>query len=138
MNNIIPGFADGRWFGDWQRHTDCKLSKALLWDVGELNEFDFEKGKNQVLQRVLERGTTEDFYAAINLYGGLDNFKESLKEVYYLSSQSINFIEQFFNIPKTELRCYIHAQSRAELLSSWSGLPPSPSCPDSTLPGEQP
>ena len=65
-------------FDDWKDKSPLKISSTLLWDY-DLSTFDWEKGKLIVVQRIVERGWDNDFYAAIQLYGGLDAFYRNSK-----------------------------------------------------------
>jgi hypothetical protein len=44
-------------------------------------ENDLYTMKRLVVQRVIERGTMEDFYAIFKLYGGIEGVKEIIKEI---------------------------------------------------------
>ena len=85
------------------------LNPALLWEY-DLSSFDWQASRVVVVQRVVELGTPEDFYAAFDLYGGINGFRDILKEVPYLSPIDMNFVSLIFNIKKEDLRCYRHRQ----------------------------
>ena len=104
-------------FSDWESHKDKKISKSLLWEY-DLSKFDWDAMRTVVVQRIIERGWKNDFYAGINLYGGLDNFREIIKEIPVLPDMEIAFVCAVFNLKKEELRCYTRKQSRERLLSS--------------------
>lgn len=53
-----------------------------------------------MVQRILERGWLKDFYAAFNIYGGIEGFREIVKDVPYLSPRDINFVCIAFNLKK--------------------------------------
>ena len=53
-------------------------NKALLWEY-DINTFDWQKSKRLVVQRVIEMGTPEDFFAAFDLYGGINGVREIVK-----------------------------------------------------------
>ena len=59
-----------------------------------------------------------DFYAAFNLYGGIEGFREIIKEVPNLSPMDMNFVCIVFNLKKEELKCYTRKQLRNQLLNS--------------------
>lgn len=93
-------------FSDWNEKPPYKVSQNLLWDC-DLDNFDWERFRALVVERVIERGNIQDFYGAIQLYGGLDPFRSIIKnEVKYLSEKDIAFICQLFHFKKEELRCY--------------------------------
>lgn len=81
------------------------LNPALLWEY-DLRSFDWQASRTLVVQRVVELGTPEDFYAAFDMYGGVEGFRQALKDVPYFSPIDINFVSLAFNLKKEELRCY--------------------------------
>lgn len=93
-----------------------KISPHLLWEYNLAN-FDWEKSRRIVVQRVVERGCPADYFAAFDLYG-FDGFREILKDLPILSDKDMNFASKYFNIPKKELRCYTRKQSRMKRLNS--------------------
>lgn len=101
------------------KFKDAKISKTLLWEY-DTSKFDWDAMRVLVVQRVIERGWPEDFYAAINMYGGLEKFKEIIREIPALSPKDICFVCTTFDIKKETLKCYIREQSRAQLLASWN------------------
>jgi len=105
-------------FDDWKEKSEgCEISKSLLWEYN-MDEFDWDYMRRTVVQRVIERGWPKDYYAAIKMYGGLDNFREIIKnEVPYLSERDMNFVCVMFNLKKEELKCYTRKQLREKLLS---------------------
>ena len=55
------------YFNDYKRHSNCKIKPSLLWEY-ETDGFDYEAMRNVVVQRVLERGWKDDFYAMFNYF----------------------------------------------------------------------
>ena len=53
-------------FDDWKDKDPLEVSPTLLWDY-DLSTFDWEKGKVIVVQRIVERGWDNDFYAAMQV-----------------------------------------------------------------------
>lgn len=94
----------------------CEISPSLLWEY-DLSTFDWWKSRKIVVQRVIERGWLTDFYAALNMYGGIEGFREIIKEVPYLSPRDMRFVCIVFNLKKEELRCYTRMLSRERLLN---------------------
>ncbi len=104
-------------FDDYKKYKDsCSVSPSLLWEY-DLSDFDWWKSRKIVVQRILERGWLKDFYAAFNMYGGIEGFREIVKEVPYLSPRDINFVCIAFNLKKEELRCCTRKLSREQLLN---------------------
>ncbi len=105
-------------FDDYAKHAgECAISPTLLWEY-DLSDFDWWKSRKIVVQRVIERGWFNDFYAAINLYGGIDGFREIIKEVPDLSPRDMNFVCTVFGLKKEELRCYTRKLLRNQHLNS--------------------
>jgi hypothetical protein len=91
-------------FADYKYHTDASIRPSLLWEY-DLTHFDWLKMRTIVVERVLERGRREDFYAMLNLYS-LRGVKEALKEVPYMNNRDMNFACHAFGLRKEELKCY--------------------------------
>ena len=105
-------------FDDYKNYDGhLSISPTLLWEY-DLSHFDWQKSKKIVVQRVIERGWLKDFYAAFNLYGGINGFREIIKEIPSLSARDINFVCIAFNLKKEELKCYTRKLLRDRLLNS--------------------
>ena len=81
----------------------------MLWEF-DLEKFDWQQMRNEVVQRVLERGRMDDFYAILNLYG-VEGVKAALREIPYMNDKDMNFACIAFDLRKEELKCYIRKQS---------------------------
>ena len=73
-------------------------------------------GGNQ--ERLWFSVSSKDFYAAFKLYGGIEGFREIIKEVPSLSPRDMNFVCVVFNLKKEELKCYTRKLLRDRLLNS--------------------
>ncbi|MDR2815344.1 MAG: hypothetical protein LBB62_01375 [Proteiniphilum sp.] len=105
-------------FDRYKDYADqVSISPSLLWEH-DLSGFDRLKSKKIVVQRIIERGWLKDFYAAINLYGGIEGFREIIKEIPGLPERDMNFVCKAFNLKKEELKCYTRKQLRNQLLNS--------------------
>lgn len=80
--------------------------------------FDWWKSRKIVVQRIIERGWLKDFYAAFKLYGGIEGFREIIKEVPCLSARDMNFVCVVFDLKKEDLKCYTRKLLRDQLLNS--------------------
>ena len=70
-------------FDDWKEHKKETISKALLWEYDTNSPYwDWNKMSKTVVQRVIERGREEDYYAMFQLYGGFENVKSYLIRLY--------------------------------------------------------
>ena len=91
-------------FSDYKKHNFKEVNPKLLWEY-DLSDFDYQDMRNIVVQRVIERGWPDDFYAILNLYGE-EGVKGAIKKIPTLNNVDMNFVKVVFNIPLNELRCY--------------------------------
>jgi hypothetical protein len=89
---------------DYEKHPDAKINPALLWEY-DLFDFDFQQMRNVVVQRVIERGWPNDWWAALNLYGE-KGMKDAIKNIPYLNNKDMNFVSIAFDIPLSKMKCY--------------------------------
>ena len=105
---------------EYRNHkNEYRINRALLWDF-DYDNFDWQRLKATVIRRVIERGRKEDYFAAFDLYGGREGFREGIKEVSYLSDKDMNFVCIIFDLKKEELTCYKKKMARQKLLKQWS------------------
>jgi hypothetical protein len=92
-------------------HVDVKnsLSKSLFWDVN-FEEIDSQIHSLFITERVLTRGTLDDFRAVKNYYG-IEKLKSIIVEIKNLDERTLSFCSAYFSIPKTKFRCYNFKQS---------------------------
>ncbi len=103
-------------FQDWKekikQYPNVTVSKHLLWEF-DLSNFDWQDMKTLVVQRVIERGRVNDFYAIFKMYGGKRGVKNIIKKIPQFSNQrDLAFVLSVFNLKKEELECYTRKQSR--------------------------
>jgi len=102
-------------WSDWKEkvNPNAQIPKRLFWDVDWAN-FDLQKSRALVAERVVERGNIEDFYTMFLLYGGVNKVREIYKnEVHSLSARALAFISAAFNLKKEEMKCYTRRRSKA-------------------------
>lgn len=105
-------------FDEYKQYTgELSISPSLLWEY-DLSRFNWWKSRKIVVQRIIERGWLKDYYAAFHLYGGIEGFREIIKEVPYLSARDMNFVCVLFNLKKEELACYTRKLLREQRLNS--------------------
>lgn len=105
-------------FDDYPKYAGkCALSPTLLWEY-DLSHFDWWKSRKTVVQRVIERGWMNDFYAALNLYGGIEGIRDIIKEIPYLSDRDVCFVCAVFHLKREELKCYTRIPLREKHLNS--------------------
>lgn len=105
-------------FDEYEKYKGVySLSPTLLWEY-DLTQFDWWKSRKVVVARVIERGWLKDYFAAFDLYGGMEGFRQIIKELPHLSPIDMNFVCIAFGLKKEELRCYIRKQYREQLFNS--------------------
>ncbi|MBU3659465.1 MAG: hypothetical protein FGM14_06335 [Flavobacteriales bacterium] len=85
------------------------LSKTLFWDVN-IQDIDAEIHSLFIVERVLTRGTLDDFRAIKNYYG-IEKLKSIIVKIKNLDERTLSFCSVYFSIPKSEFRCYNFKQS---------------------------
>lgn len=89
------------------------LSPSLFWDSDKA-KIDFNLHARQIIEKVLTRGTLNDWYAILDYYGKEKICTEIVK-IRSLDSLTLNFCSRFFHIPKSQFRCYNMPQSIQKL-----------------------
>ncbi|MGF7078099.1 DUF6922 domain-containing protein [Mucilaginibacter sp. UYCu711] len=97
------------YFSNYKNFPNAVINPSLLWEYN-IGKVDYTSMRNIVVQRVVERGWPQDWYAMLNLYG-IDSVKKAIKELPYLNDKDMNFVSQEFDIPLTALKCYTKKQS---------------------------
>lgn len=80
------------------------LRSTLFWDV-DPEKLDAETSKLLITERVLTRGTLEEFRQLIRFYPEKE-IKQIVVRIGYLDSKSLHFISEYYNIPKEDFLCY--------------------------------
>jgi len=80
------------------------LSKHLFWDI-DSNLLEWERSKKTIIERVLERGSFEEWLCIVKVYtlAGIVNTAKTFRT---MSPIDLNFIATISNTPKEEFRCY--------------------------------
>ena len=81
-----------------------QLTKALFWDT-DINKLDYEKHARHIIERVLVRGTLNDWFEIKNYYG-TDRIKSEVLKIRFLDKITLNFCSKYFQTPKQEFKCY--------------------------------
>ena len=90
-----------------------KFSENLFWDV-EINDTDYDNYSQHIINRVLLHGNLNDWFEIKKFYG-LNRIKEELLKMSYLDQRALSFCSSYFEIPKTEFKCYNTPQSISQL-----------------------
>jgi hypothetical protein len=86
------------------------LNRRLFWEY-RYDEIDWQKEYSAIIERVIERGTHDEWKELIRFYGR-DKVVNTIKyETNYLPDEIIQDVCGYFNLKPTELKCYIRKQS---------------------------
>ncbi len=85
------------------------LRKSLFWDT-HFDDLDEKKHAIYIIERVLHRGTWEEFRYILNLYGRT-KISNTVKNLRYMDKRVMCFCSVYFEIPLNEIRCYKLKQS---------------------------
>ena len=99
-----------------ERECVSNLSKVLFWDM-DMELVNMDACPSQIIQRVLEYGTWED-WRIIYSYYGLDRIVEVCRNLRSFDPIALSFISTISHTPKTEYRCYRTKQSAHTLWNS--------------------
>ncbi|MDR1884189.1 MAG: hypothetical protein LBR26_15620 [Prevotella sp.] len=101
-------------FDDWKEKIkdNPEVSRHLLWEY-DFDRIDWEEMKYTVVQRVIERGWMNDFYAIFRLYGGIAGVREIIKDLpEFQNPKDLSFVCNVFNLKKEDLLCYTRKRLR--------------------------
>ena len=86
------------------------MNQGLLWEY-RMENFDWQKYRKTVMERVISMGRRSDWYAAFDLYGGIRGVRKIIRdEVVDISPRDLNFICHALKINMEDTRCYKQAQ----------------------------
>jgi hypothetical protein len=89
------------------------LPKILFWD-SNMSTIDYELHARSIIERVITRGSLED-WKTIKDYYGLERIEHEILQMRSLDEVTLNFFSQFFNKPKEQFRCYTQDASIQQL-----------------------
>ena len=100
------------------RERECisNLSKVLFWDI-DIEQVNMDSCPSQIIQRVLEYGTLND-WRIIRTYYGLDKIVDVCRKLRSLDAVALSFISTISHTNKEEYRCYHTKQSSPTLWNS--------------------
>jgi hypothetical protein len=85
------------------------LPKHLFWDI-DIESLDFSKNARFVIQRVIQRGTIENWITIKESYG-IDLIMNEILLIKDLDSKTLNFFSTYFGLNKNKFRCFSTQQS---------------------------
>ena len=86
------------------------LKRRLFWEF-RYSEIDWSKEYAAVIERVIERGTEQEWEELIRFYGKEKVVNTLKNETNYLADEIIQEVCRYFNLQPTQLKCYIRKQS---------------------------
>ena len=96
--------------------TINKLSPHLFWDM-DRSLVNMDTCPSQIIQRVLEYGTLED-WRVVRAYYGLDKIVSECRFLRTLDPRALSFITTISHTDKSQYRCYRIRQSNPTLWNS--------------------
>jgi hypothetical protein len=97
-----------------ERPSKPDLPKRLFWEF-KYDEMDWQKDSETVMERVVERGSPEEWKEMIKFYGERKVIHTLKNKTTYLTDQAIKKVCDFLKLKPEELKCYIRKQSRTQL-----------------------
>jgi hypothetical protein len=91
-----------------EEKAKIELTRSLFWDI-EYDRLDFKTHASFIVERVLNRGSIEDFRAIVKYYGK-EQLKEITLKIRYLDKKTLSFCSAFFSEPLENFRCYKQKQ----------------------------
>ena len=106
-------------FNDWEERIkdNPQVSSYLFWDIDK-SKIDWNSMKEFVVERVIERGSENDFYAIFQLYGGPKGVREIIKKIEFCDPKDESLARILFNLKKNDLECYKRKRLRELHLNS--------------------
>jgi hypothetical protein len=89
------------------------LSKQAFWDV-DMDNIDYVKNARHVIEKVVDRGTLEDFVELRKFYGDL-KIKKEIVNASWIGDKEIYFCCSIFNLIPTDFKCYLKKQLNPQL-----------------------
>ncbi len=85
------------------------FSPHLFWDVRQ-GSVDVEKHQRLLVERVIQRGSLSDLSLLEQLYSR-DIILPAIRQIDWLNDKDMAFVNVYFGIPFSELKCYTKKQS---------------------------
>ena len=92
------------------------FSPHLFWDLNK-SKLDFEKSKSQIIFQVVEYGLMSDWLLIQKIYSR-EEIKEVVTNLRTLDKVTLSYLAHFFQLDKTQFRCYTSSQSAQSFWNS--------------------
>ncbi len=90
-----------------------ELSKQAFWDV-DMNSIDFDKHARYVIEKIIDRGSFDDFIAIRKFYGD-KKIRKEIVDVSWIGDKEIYFCCAVFDLVPNDFKCYIKKQLNPQL-----------------------
>lgn len=100
MNNYFR-FIDTAKLDERIKSERFPFSEKLFWD-SPIENIDIKKNQRYVIERVLTRGFTDDFYMLQKIYS-TEEIKDALRNSKELDPKTVHFSSWYFKLPKNEM-----------------------------------
>ena len=100
MNNYFR-FIDTKMLDERIKSEKLPFNKMLFWDH-PIENIDLKKNQRYIIERVLTRGFTDDFYMLIKIFSA-GEIRDALRKSKELDPKTIHFCSWYFDIPITEM-----------------------------------
>jgi hypothetical protein len=87
-----------------QTQEKFEFRKSLFWEA-KTEEMSMSKNAPFIIERVLERGTTEEWQKIKTIYG-LEKIKQEALQAKYLTKQTLYFCSVYFSEPIENFRSW--------------------------------
>ncbi len=87
------------------------LSGHLFWDT-PVENVDVERHRRWLVNRVLEKGTWQDWNRLLQLYGK-EGVRDAVKSMRSLEKKAFRFACAVLDIEPSDCRCFTNTRSRA-------------------------
>jgi hypothetical protein len=84
------------------------LSKQAFWDV-DMDKIDYERNARYVMEKVIDRGSFDDFISLRNYYGD-NKIKKEIVNASWIGEKEIYFCCAIFGLEPDDFKCYTKKQ----------------------------
>ena len=89
------------------------LHKRLFWEL-DYEHMDWQKSAELVIERVVERGTPDEWEELMRFYGKKKVLATLKNKTSYLTDKATKKVCDYFELKPEDLKCYIKKQSRPQ------------------------
>ncbi|WPV00355.1 hypothetical protein SNE26_01070 [Mucilaginibacter sp. cycad4] len=89
------------------------LSKQAFWDV-DMDSIDYQKHARYVIEKVVDRGSFDDFIEMRKFYGD-KKIRKEIVNAKWIGDKEIYFCCAIFNLEPNDFKCFIKKQLNPQL-----------------------